>query len=1512
MDRFTERLATLTPEKRLLLELLKKQKNSRPASEQEKTAPPRAAQSVHESRESCAPFSLISEDDRRRLPRGIEDAYPLTMIQLGMLSHMDLRPDAPTPPAYHNVNSFHLRSPFDFAAFDEAVNRVIERHAILRTSFDLVTYSRPVQLVHRTARMSVGLADLRELSPAEQAPVLRDFIERENYNLFDLSRPPLLRFFVHRLTDETFQLTLTEPHAVSDGWSTNLTLAEMCEHYYALLNHQTPPNAPPPPVAFRDFVRMEQEALESEACQRFWDAKLDGAELTRLPRRPRPPAAAQTIEDHKLDFSLNIQLTEALHRVARQAGVPLKSVLFAAHLKAMCVLSGCNDVLTGMVFNGRPEVPGGDEVRGLFLNTLPVRCRVRPGTWLDLARQAYEAELEVLPHRRYPLPALQMRHGNRPLFETAFSYLHFHSLEKTLGKVEDVGAGGSDLSVTNFPFKATFHRSVIASSRLELSFEFDLEDFDREHVRSFYGYYERALAALTADPRARHDAASLLAPRERQLLSESNETVAEFPPREGVQQLFEEWAAATPDAPALVFEGEQLSFCELNRRANQLARALRKRGVGPEVCVGLHMERTPELIVGLLGVLKSGGAYVPLDPALPRERLAFMCEEARVALVLTHERHRDSVPRGSWRVLDLDADWTEIAREDGENLVGGASPANLVYVIFTSGSTGRPKGVGVEHRQLLNYVRAVARVLELPPGASYAMLSTFAADLGNTTLFPSLCGGGCLHIVGQERASDPQAVAEYFEQHEIDCLKIVPSHLAGLLSVERPRRVLPRARLVLGGEACQRWLLERVGALAPECRVVNHYGPTETTVGALTFDARRAGDSHGAATVPIGLPLANAQAYLLDEDAQPAPVSTPGELYVGGAGVARGYLGRPELTAERFIPDPFSREPGARLYRTGDVARRLPSGHVEFLGRRDEQIKIRGYRVEPGEVDAALSQHPRVRASVTVVRTDVQGEHRLVAYVVCDAGEAAPDAAALRDFLKATLPDYMLPASFVELQRLPLTPNGKVDRRALPPPKEEAQARAQAFIAPRTPIEEMVAGICARVLGRESVGAFDDFFDLGGHSLLAFQLIARLREAFRADLHVRTIFETPTVAEMARHIESRLKAGGGTTAPPLVRVERDTCGLPLSFAQQRLWFLDQLQPGTATYNIPSALRVEGRLDAHALRRSLDEVVRRHEALRTTFEVADGEPRQFVSGESTLSLPFVDLRGLPAAEREQEARRLADEEARRPFDLTRGPLLRAALVQLADEEHVLLFTMHHIISDAWSSGVLVGELAELYESFVAGREPSLPELPVQYGDFAAWQRAWLGGEVLREQLDYWVKQLAGAPAPIELPTDYPRPPLQTYRGAVRYLTLPRALTEKLNELSRREGVTLFMTLLAAFQTLLQRYTGQTDIVVGTPVAGRSRTEVERLIGVFINTLVMRADFSGDPTFRELLKRVREAALGAYAHQELPFEKLVEELQPVRDLSRSPLFQVMFVLQPAANEVLGAGGLRLSAV
>jgi amino acid adenylation domain-containing protein len=926
-------------------------------------------------------------------------------------------------------------------------------------------------------------------------------------------------------------------------------------------------------------------------------------------------------------------------------------------------------------------------------------------------------------------------------------------------------------------------------------------------------------------------------------------------------------------------------------------------GVGPETLVGVCMERSVEMVVALYGVLKSGGAYVPIDPEYPHQRVEFMLRDAGVPVLLTQERLIKTLPAHNADVVCLDRDWSSIAREEVSNPAGEISPDNLAYMIYTSGSTGQPKGALNTHRGICNRLLWMQQQYGLAPSDKVLQKTPFSFDVSVWEFFWPLMCGAQLVIAMPGGHRDPNYLARLIREEGITVTHFVPSMLRIFLEEPAAKQCGSLRHVICSGEALP-FDLQQQFFESSSAQLHNLYGPTEAAVDVTHWTCRR---DYTRPVVPIGRPVANTQVYVLDRWLQPTPIGVPGELYLGGIQVGRGYHNKPELTAERFIKDPFSNTPGARLYKTGDLCRWLADGVVEYLGRLDFQIKIRGLRVELGEIEALLSQHKGVQHCVVLAREDVPGEKRLVAYIIANPGEPVTSDN-LRQHLKQSVPEYMIPGAFVSLDKLPLSPNGKVDRKALPAPERGSDEGTTSRIAPRNAIEEVVAGIWSEVLQCQQLGVHQDFFELGGHSLLATQVLSRVRQAFRIELPLRVLFEAPTIASLAQRVASLAKKESGIEIPPMRRADR-TKRIPLSFAQQRLWFLDQLEPLNPLYNISYVTRMSGQLDIDTLEESLRAVVRRHESLRTTFQVVDDEPVQVIAPDLPVKITLFDVSHLPTLEeREAEARRLANEEIRTPFTLAVGPLMRPLLIKIGEDDHAMILNMHHIISDRWSFGVLSQELATLYEARVAGKQSPLPELEIQYVDYAVWQREFLSGDVLDRQLGYWRQKLEGAPAVLELPTDRPRKGVQQFFGALYRHPFPPELISAARALSTRQRGTFFMTLLACFQLLLARITGQTDLVVGTDLANRNQLETEKLIGFFVNLLPIRARIDTQASFTDFFQQVRETSLEAMTHQDIPFDKLVEELRPERNLTHNPLVQILFVMQNTPQAFREFGGLK----
>ena len=1447
--------------------------------------------------------------------RQIEAIYPLSPLQQGMLFHTIY---APNSGVYCHQVTCVLEGELNAAALRQAWQSVLDRHPILRTAFVWEQRKQPLQVVHPQLLLPWSEEDWRGTSPAVQRERLAAYLERDRQAGFVLSKAPLMRCALLRTADNVHEFVWSYHHILLDGWSLALVLKEVFAHYTALEKGEPPQLARPRP--YQDYIGWlkRQDLAEAES---FWRRSLRGFTVPTPLALAHAPSSANGNgqDDSEVQLELSLELTAALNSLAAQQQLTVNTLVQGGWALLLSRYSRERDVVYGATVSGRPaELAGIENMIGLFINTLPVRVKVNGDELLtDWLKELQAQQVEARQYEFSPLVQVQgwsELPRKLPLFESIYifeNYLVDAVAVEDFGnlRVRDI----RPIARTNYPLTLMAYQG----QRLLLKLFYDSARFDAAVALRMLEHLRTLLESMVATPGARVCDLEMLTPAERERLTATPlNRDEEDSLRICLHRLFEAQVEQTPHAPALVFEQTTLSYAELNRRANQLNHRLRALGVGPEVIVGVCVARSVEMVVALLGILKAGGAYLPLDPTYPSQRLSFMLRDSGARVLLTQTGLWQEPEAGDVQVVYLDREADQLAAAESDKPSSAVSDANLAYVIYTSGSTGTPKGVQIPHAAVVNLLLSMRREPGLDAADSLLAVTTLSFDIAALEIFLPLVTGARLVLASRETAADASQLSAALDDYQVTDMQATPATWRMLIEFGWPGRA--GLKVLCGGEALSGARAEQL--LERSAEVWNVYGPTETTIWSAISRVR----PHE--TIVIGKPIARTQLYVLDEHGQLVPEGVAGELYIGGLGLARGYQGRADLTAERFVPNVYSTASGARMYRTGDLVRRLPSGDVEYIARADNQVKVRGFRIELGEIEAALETHPSISEAVVAVRADTRGNTRLVAYVVprvsttdipvsptedrqdsvsyspprslADTGGLVPQ---LRAHLAKLLPDYMLPSVYTVMERLPLTANGKVDRKALPAPDDARPELAQTYVAAQTPTEELIAGVWAEVLGLDRVGIDDDFFDLGGHSLLAMQVISRLCDAFKLELPLRLLFSKPTIRTLAAGVKQELQTGLAIAAPPIEVLPRQG-NLPVSFAQQRLWFLDQMEPGNPFYNLGGAVRLRGRLNIPALKQSLDEVLRRHEVLRASFAGAGEDVRQVIAAAVNLPMPVVDLEQVDPEQREAEIRRFAVAEAQLPFDLRRGPLLRTTLLRLAEDEHVMLLTIHHIVSDEWSIGLLIKEITVLYEAFARDEPSPLPELKVQYADYAGWQQRWLREDVVEKLLAYWKKQLDGAPLVLDLPADGARPPVQSYQGATYQFQVGAELTGKLKSLSREQGATLFMTLVAGFQALLYRYTGQRDFVIGTPVANRSRQEVEPLIGFFVNLLVLRSEFTAEMTFAEHLKRVRETALDAYAHQELPFEKLVEELQPERDLSRSPVFQVLFALQNAPTDLL----------
>ena len=1402
--------------------------------------------------------------------------------------------------AYNVFQAVRLQGELNIPALEGALDELVKRHEVLRTTFSVID-GEPIQVIHGTLPSLLVKSDLSTLTGVAQADALRVMTDAALTYPFDLSRGPLVRAQLVILGSVEHLLLLTLHHAIVDGWSLEVLFDELGVLYRALSTDYGSPLAQPA-LQYAEFARWQRDWLNGTQVAAeiaYWKAQLDGLAVLQMPTdRPRP--AVQTFAGAQLTRQLPAELVQGIRALGQRRGTTLFMTLLAAFVMLLRYYSGQDEIVVGspVANRGRREL---EPVVGFFVNNLVLRTRLsQADRFIDLLPQVRKVCLEAFAHQEVPFERLveelqpERDLSRNPLFQVAFA-LQREALEAL--QLQGVKSSRMQVDVQTTHVDLECH--MIESQRgLTARLVYSTDLFDESTMVRFLEHYERLLATVVGAPECCVDQLQLLSAAERrQLLVDWNAQVRADDSRGTVLDLFHSWSLRQSEALAAECGNERLSYARLDADSNALARYLQANGVRHGDRVGLCVERGLSLVKGILAIWKAGAAYLPLDPEYPEARLSFMLQDAQANCVLTHSSliARLHNADATQRLLEIESPVvTDYACDELRERPGAS---DLAYMIYTSGSTGEPKGALLEHAGLSNLSAQQVLAFGVGPGDRVLQFSSPSFDAATFDVVMALGSGATLVLADASQLQPGPPLAQLLSGKSISVLTIPPSALGAVPALE-----LPSLRLLnIAGEACSSQLVERW--LAPGRRVFNLYGPTECTIWSTMAQCVADGRSP-----PIGRPIGNVPCYVLDRKCQPLPVGVTGELYVGGVGVARGYWQREELNRQRFLPDPFTSEPKARMYRTGDLVRWRADGQLEFQGRIDKQVKVRGFRIETGEVEAVLKQCTEVREAVVISREDVPGEQHLSGYLVAEQGVllSVPE---VREYLRARLPSYMVPTSWLVLESLPLTPNGKVDLTALPAPDGERQLE-HAYVAPRNPLEAQIATIWSQVLKLNQVGIDDNFFDLGGHSLLAAQVVSRIRSELASEMALTNLFTYPTVRGIVPHLRTLVAETAPTpdAVTSIVPVSRDQT-LPLSQAQLRLWFVYQLEPENPAYNFPLAVRLNGGLDVSGLERSIQQLVTRHEVLRTHFGQRDGVPYQIISPSLKFTLGVQALGDLPATEREQVLMTRVRSEAARTFDLEQGPLIRAELFKAGEREHVLVLTMHHIICDGWTRGLLFRELGAIYESIESQARLNLPALSLQYADFAAWQQQQLSGAVLREQLDYWRGKLADIPV-LHLRSDRPRPPVRTFRGSEERITLPAELLEGLNALARREEVTHFMLLLAALAILLHRHGAGDDIAIGSPIAGRHHHQTENLFGFFINTLVMRVNLSGVANFRELLAQVKHTSLEAFERQDVPFEKLVQELDPKRDLSRNPLFEVFLNVVNLETVELKLSGLEVT--
>ncbi len=1391
----------------------------------------------------------------------------------------------PNSPLYTMANGIRLDGNLDVPALEHSLQSLVQRHEALRTSFTADARGLR-QVIASAASVPLRQIDLTTEPEPMRPARMNELIAAAVRESFDVTRGPLVRFTLYRLGPRQHVLLVALHHIVADGWSVAILFRELATIYDARSGHHAPLLAEPP-LQYADFAVWQDEHLRSGALAddtAYWRQQLHLAPPTLDVPTDHPRTSRGTFAGERYDFFISDAQAAAVDALSRREQVTPFMVLLAAFQTLLYRYTGRRDVIVGspVANRNRPELEG---VVGLFVNTVVLRTDLsRNPRFRELLGRVRDVTLAAYDHANLPYETVvevtqpERCAGRTPLVQVLFA---FQSNVQSCFQLPELTMTPFEIHSGTAKFDVTLEL-VETGQGVRGCVEFSTEFFAADRIARLVEHFKTLLAGATADPGLRLSDLPLLTESERhRILREWTATSTEYPRNRCLHNAFEDQVERTPDATAVVFKHQRASYRELNARANQLARYVRAFGVGPDSVVGFCMGRSLDAVVALLAILKAGAAFVALDPAYPPLRRGYIARDARIELLIV-DGHAASIqlPEHA-RVIDVDEDRERIGRQRTDDPESDVSPQNLCYVVYTSGSTGKPKGVAIQHSSAVAFVHW-ARVQFAEDLGAVLASSPFCFDLSLFELFAPLTSGGKV-IVAESALDIPKRSRNPADAPTL--VNTVPSVMAEVLHIGK----LPAAvRTVnLAGETLRASLARQIDRRGGVRRVYNLYGPSESTVYATAGSV-----SPEATNDPtIGRPIANTQVYVLGPHLEPVPVGVPGEICLAGAGLARGYLHQPGLTAARFIPHPFSDTPGARLYRTGDVGRYRDDGSIEFVGRLDRQVKVRGMRVELEEIEAVLRSHAGIDDAVAVVTKDERGEERLIGYYAATGSPSPPAVDDVRAFLGEALPNHMIPAVLVPVLALPRTPSGKVDANALPIPDVREHGSRRSDVS-RTPTEDMLASIWSHVLGRDSINVEDDFFALGGHSLLAMRLISRACEAFRIQLPIRTIFESPTLHGLAQRIDAARRKGTRSGRPPVSRLG-PVHEAPLSAGQRHLWVLDRILPNLPLSTISTVLELRGDLDVRALEWCLNHIVERHDVLRTTFHALGERLVQTTHRARTLALRTIDLAQRPGETREADLRRTIATEARRPFDLSEDVLLRATLLHSGERTYTLLLSMHHIIADAWSLDVVIGELAALYGTSFEDRRTSLPALSIQYADFAHWQRQQLEGGFRTEAVAYW-KQRLEPPLPVlRLPFDRRPPPVRTYRVARLPWNVDEDLCEALHALSRRETVTMFMLLLAAFQALLTGYTGQDDVCVATMMANRERTETEPLIGLFANTVILRSDLSGNPSFRKLLKRVRETVLGAYDYQNFPFEELVETLEQEGRTDVQSLADVMFL-------------------
>ena len=1448
-------------------------------------------------------LSSLSPEKRALLEQRLKkdsqkyNSFPLSFAQrrLWFLDQLD-----PGSATYNIPVAIRMKGDLKIDTLKKSIEKIIIRHEVLRSKIITVNET-PMQIVKSTSSYQIKEVNLIDLEEKEKENKLKELIQKNSSIYFNLSEEPLFKILLYRINQNDYVLQIVMHHIISDGWSVGIFIREFSICYQAYLIGEEP-ILPELQIQYADFAQWQREWSNSENFKKqlkYWKEQFeylpDPLELpidfTRQPMRRQFGST--------LISKISKSLFEKAKSFSNEEGISMFMLTLTVFNLLIHKYTQQTDIPIGIPIANRNRSKV-ENLLGFFVNTLVIRANINTlETFSDLLNNVKETSLNSFDNQDIPFDILiEELQPNRnlsqtPLFQIMFDYQTISNQNVIL---QDLKLEAYPVDSSSSKFDLTFTIGESAEDGFELAVEYDTDLFEKRTIIRITKHFEKLLDEVLSYPNNRIQNLSVISDDERtKILYEWNTRTIETSKVKSIHSLVERWALKTPNEIAVVSDNENISYKNLNEKANQLANYLLRKNKNRNLPIGISLDKSVNLLVTVLGVLKSGFSYLPLDPSYPEERLNYMINDSEIELLITDQNNSEVFSTFSYNKIVIE-DLKDLAQFSKENPNVDINKNDLAYVIYTSGSTGKAKGTMIQHNSLINIYLGWEKDYNLLEDVkNHLQMASFSFDVFGGDWTRALCSGGKLVLVNREQLLEAKDLHEIIIRENIDIAEFVPAVLRNLIEyVDGKSLKLDTFKILIAGSDI--WYVKEYNEFkkycSPNTRLINSFGLTEAAIDSTFFEADNLVLSEEK-LVPIGKPFPNVNIYILDNNLSIVPVGVKGELYISGVSLARGYYNRPYLTAERFLPNLYSNIKGDRLYKTGDVARYLPDGNIEFFGRADNQLKLRGFRIELGEIENALSENEHIKDSIVIAREDTVGDKRLVAYVLSENGTVV-DPKILREFVAERVPDYMIPSAIVLLKKYPLTPNGKVDRKSLPVPDYSLLESSMSYVEPTSKTEEILCGIIAKVLDIPQIGIKQNFFEMGGHSLLATKCILRIRDSFSIEAPLNILFEAQDVEAIAKFIDKALMENLGIKQTPITLSPRED-KISLSFAQERLWFFDQLNPNNSAYNIPEAVLIKGNLNLSIFEDSLNYLIERHEILRTSIQTSDGQAFQKVHSAFKIELTLLDYSYLLEQEKDAKLKNKISEEANEPFELNKIPLIRTVLIKTDEDENVFLLTMHHIISDGWSTSIFVNEFTQIYTSLSNNRSVNLPQIKIQYADFSIWQRNWLKGEVLDKQVEYWRKQLDSIVPVLNLPTDHSRPAVQTFNGNFIQFNIDGNISNKLSIIAKENNATLFMVLLSAFNTLLYKYSGQDDICIGTPVANRNRSEVEGLIGFFVNTVVVRGKLDGNPSFKTLIERVREASIGAFSHQDLPFEKMIDMLNIERNVSHSPVFQVMFTFQ-----------------